>query len=89
MLVAIIALSFIGGFINLMLPIILGNIASFGVTYYYNSFMIPNDRWDGYFVPLDSIILIIVVSILILIPQFIAYKLGKRYAKKYKQNIAA
>ena len=67
------------------IPFIIGNILSFITSFYFISEMTGNERWGGYFKPLTSYQLLILVSILNLIPQFLAFKLVKKYKKGDKQ----
>ncbi|WP_082306969.1 hypothetical protein [Bacillus sp. FJAT-27245] len=59
--------------------IIIGNLLSVGVSLYFSSQMAGGDRWGYYFKPLTATSLLLTVSMLNLIPQYIAVKLaGKR-----------
>lgn len=69
-------LAFFGKLSNHMKPIIIGNIVSACISFYFISIVTSNERWDFYFKPLTPIQLLILVSFLNLIPQFIAVKLA-------------
>lgn len=56
------------------IPFIIGNILSFLISFYFVSEMAGDERWGGYFKPLDANDLLIIVSFLNLIPQFFAMK---------------
>lgn len=62
--------------------VIVGNIFSVMISFYFISEMIGNERWNGYFKPLTPNQLLILVSLLNLIPQFFAMKLANRYKNK-------
>lgn len=82
MIVATSLLAFFGKYYVNSIPMIVGNILSGFISFYFNSKMMGNDGWDGYFKPLTPNHLLIVVSFLNLIPQFIALKIAKRYKNK-------
>ncbi|WLR50108.1 hypothetical protein LC040_12545 [Bacillus tianshenii] len=58
--------------------ILAGNVASALISSFFISRMTGDPRWGGYFKPLSPNQLLIVVTLLNLIPQFIAMKLAKK-----------
>lgn len=58
--------------------ILIGNIISALVSYYFTANVTGPERWFGYFKPFQPTTLVIVVSILMLIPQMIAVFILKR-----------
>ncbi|MGE7918357.1 hypothetical protein ACQKM9_05320 [Viridibacillus sp. NPDC093762] len=82
LLVISIILAFFGGMTNNSRTVFIGNAVSFFISYYFNSKMINIDSWDGYFKPIGSIRLLVVVSVLNLIPQLMAIKFAKSLNKK-------
>lgn len=68
-------------FSNSIFPII-GNILSLIISFYFISEMSGNERWGVYFKPLTPYQLLIFVSVLNLIPQFLAMKLANRHRDK-------
>lgn len=60
------------------IAIILGNIISMGISFYFITKMQGNEPWAGYFKPLTPFQLLILVSYLNIIPQFIAVLLAKK-----------
>ncbi|WP_394555530.1 hypothetical protein C1N61_28890 (plasmid) [Priestia aryabhattai] len=86
MLLAVIVLAGTSGYLGVWIPVILGNIASVALSYYFNSKMTLVPRWEDYFVPLFSVRLLILVSFLIIILQFIFYKIGKNLKQKRLRN---
>ena len=75
-------LAFFGRRFSNSIYVIVGNILSVIISFYFNSEMIGNERWNGYFKPLTPNQLLIFVSFLNLIPQFFAMNLAKRYKDK-------
>jgi hypothetical protein len=68
-------LAFLGKYFCNSIPIIVGNIVSMLVSFYFKSTM--DGGWDeGYFKPLSATQLIVLVSILNLIPQYIAISIA-------------
>lgn len=86
LLVISIILAFFGGLTNNSIAVLIGNILSFIISYYFNSKMINIDSWDGYFKPIGSIRFLVVVSVLNLIPQLVAIKYAKSQNKKRKER---
>lgn len=66
--------------------LIIGNIISALISFYFINGMSGNEQWDGYFKPLTPFQLLILVSVLNLIPQFLAIKLTNKYIKKQTLN---
>lgn len=63
--------------------LIIGNIASAFVSYYFITTMSGDSRWDGaYFKPFGPTRLLILVTLLNLIPQFISMKLAVSFKRK-------
>ncbi len=77
-------LAFFGKLFNNSISLIIGNILSVIISFYFISEMTGNERWGGYFKPLTPYQLLILVSFLNLIPQFFAMKLAKRNKNKVK-----
>lgn len=75
---ASIVLSVIGTTFKCTPSVIVGNIASLIVSYYFVSHYSGGDRWEGYFKPFDSTIMLYIISILNIIPQLIIVLLIKR-----------
>lgn len=82
MIVVTSLLAFFGKFSSHELAIIIGNLLSIIISYYFISGMTENERWGGYFMPLTPYQLLILVSILNVIPQFFAMKLANRYKNR-------
>ncbi|MFD2117549.1 hypothetical protein ACFSTH_13010 [Paenibacillus yanchengensis] len=62
--------------------LVIGNILSLVISFYFVSEMAGNERWMVYFNPLSPYQLLIVGSILNLIPQFIVTKVVNKYKRK-------
>ncbi len=77
-------LSFLGKRFVHYLPVILGNIASAVISLYFVNRYAGNEVWDGYFKPLSPGQLVILVSVLDLVPQFIAINLANRRGRAEK-----
>lgn len=75
-------LAFLGKLFSNSIFLIIGNILSLIISFYFISEITGNERWGGYFKPLTPYQLLIFVSILNLIPQFIAMNFAKKYKKK-------
>lgn len=71
MVIMSIALGFFSRFSNWPVVLLIGNLISFFVSYYFNNSMVGIDRWDWFFKPFTSTTVLIIESILILIPQVI------------------
>ncbi|MEC1719838.1 hypothetical protein [Schinkia azotoformans] len=83
MIIATSLLAFFGKlFINSLFPII-GNLLSVIISFYFINGMVGNEHWSGYFKPLTPYQLLILVSFLNLIPQFLA----TNFAKKLKNKV--
>ena len=84
MIVVTSLLAFLGKLFSNSIYLIIGNILSVIISFYFISEMIGNERWGGYFKPLTPYQLLILVSFLNLIPQFFTIKLAKRHTYKVK-----
>ncbi|MBB6447857.1 hypothetical protein HNR53_004568 [Bacillus benzoevorans] len=82
MIVATSLLAFFGKFFGNLIPFIIGNIVSGIVSFYFISEMAGNERWGVYFKPLTPNQLLIFVSFLNLIPQFLVMMLANKYKNK-------
>lgn len=58
--------------------ILIGNVISVLLSYYFTANVTGPERWFGYFKPIQPTTLVIVVSVLMLIPQMIAIFVIKR-----------
>ncbi|MFJ7512818.1 hypothetical protein ACIQW7_25775 [Peribacillus simplex] len=84
MIVVTSLLAFFGKLFKNSISLIIGNILSVIISFYFISEMTSNERWGGYFKPLTPYQLLILVSFLNLIPQFFAMKLANRHKNKVK-----
>lgn len=84
MIVVTSLLAFYGKLSNKFPSIIIGNLLSIIISYYFIAGMTENERWGGYFKPLSPNQLLILVSILNVIPQFFAMKVANRYKSRVK-----
>lgn len=84
MLVATLLLAFLGKLLSKSIFIIIGNIFSVIISYYFISEMSWNEEWGGYFKPLTPNQLLIFNSVLFFIPQFIAIRLAIKLKDKVK-----
>lgn len=75
-------LAFIGQYSNHTIAVIIGNVVSTMVSYYFVTQMAGDDRWGGYFKPLEPTHLLVLVSVLNVIPQRMAMNLAKQYRRK-------
>jgi hypothetical protein len=75
-------IAFFGKFFSNSIPLIIGNIASGIISFYFISKMKGNERWGGYFTPLTPSQLLILVSFINLIPQYIAMMVANRFKNK-------
>lgn len=85
MIVVTSILAFIGKFFSNSIPIIIGNIASAIISFYFLHKMeiTLGVGWDGgYFKPLTPYQLLLLVSFLNLIPQFLVMRLANRFKKR-------
>ncbi|SDN15459.1 hypothetical protein SAMN05518871_103451 [Psychrobacillus sp. OK028] len=87
MIVVTSLLAFFGKLFSNSIPLIIGNILSVIISFYFISEMTVNERWGGYFKPLTPYQLLILVSFFNLIPQFFSLKLANRYKKGNKHNV--
>ncbi len=79
MIVSTSILAFLSRYFCNFIPFIIGNIFSMIISFYFNGSMSDTEMWDGgYFKPFSSSQLIVVVSLLNLIPQYIAMILAKK-----------
>ncbi|MFJ3387704.1 hypothetical protein [Lysinibacillus sp. NPDC086135] len=87
MIVVTSLLAFLGKFLCNSIPFIIGNIVSAVMSFYFIGRMEDTlgIGWDsGYFKPFSPSQLLVIVSILILIPQFFAMKLANGHKNKVK-----
>lgn len=82
MIVATSLLAFFSKFFSNSIPLIIGNLVSEIISYYFISKMMGNEQWGGYFKPLAPYQIFMLVSFLNLIPQFLALKLADRYKNR-------
>jgi hypothetical protein len=92
MIVATSFLAFIAKYFCSSLPITIGNILSLVISYNFNGSMSETDMWDGgYFKPFSSSQLLVVISLLNLIPQYIAIVLANKahnmIKNKFNRNL--
>ena len=83
-MIVVTSLSLFGKLFNNSISLIIGNILSIIISFYFINEMTGNERWGGYFKPLTPYQLLILVSFLNLIPQFFAMKLANRHKNKVK-----
>ena len=76
MIVVTSLLAYFGKLYNSTIFVIIGNILSVVVSFYFINEMNGNERWGGYFKPLAPYQLLILVSILNVFPQLIAMRLA-------------
>jgi len=84
MIVVTSLLAFFGKLFSNLISIVIGNILSVIISFYFISEMSRNEQWGGYFKPLTPYQLLILVSFLNLIPQFFALMLANRHNKRKK-----
>lgn len=77
-----IVLSVIGTKYNCIPAVVVGNIVSLIISYYFVSHYNGGDRWEGYFKPFNASIMLYIISVLNLIPQLITFLIIKRVTKK-------
>lgn len=76
-------MAFLGKYSNHTIALVIGNIASACISYYFISRLSGNAGWDvTYFKPLGPMGSFIFFSVLNLIPQFLAMKLADTFKKK-------
>lgn len=78
MIIVTAILAFLGRFFSGYLPLLIGNIGSALVSYYFVSQMSGFEWWDGYFKPFTPYQITIINSILYLIPQIFAVILARK-----------
>ncbi|WP_240611956.1 hypothetical protein [Planococcus halotolerans] len=79
MIAATSLLAFFSKLFSNSLPVIIGNMLSIIVSFYFINNMAGSEGWGWYFKPLSPIQLLITVSLLNLIPQFFAMKFANKY----------
>lgn len=84
MFVATSLLAFLGKLFSNSTSLIIGNLLSVIISFYFIIQMTENERWDIYFKPLAPYQLFILVSFLNLIPQLFTIELAKYINKKVK-----
>ncbi|MFJ6414674.1 hypothetical protein ACIQLG_17985 [Terribacillus saccharophilus] len=78
MLMATLLLAFLGKLFSSSIYLIIGNIISVIISFYFINEMSWNEEWGGYFKPLTPNQLLIFASVLFLIPQLFAMRLAKK-----------
>jgi hypothetical protein len=79
MIVSTSLLAFIAKYFCSSIPFIIGNILSLVISFYFNGKMSETHMWNGgYFKPFYTSQLIVVISLLNLIPQYIAIVLANK-----------
>lgn len=81
MIIVPIILAFVGKYFSGYIPLILGNIASAFVSYYFVTQMSGVERWGGYFKPFTPFQFFIGSSVIDLIPQGLAVGLAIKKKK--------
>ena len=84
MIVVTSLLAFLGKRFSNLTFLIIGNILSVIISFYFISEMTGNERWGGYFKPLSPYQLLILVSFLNFIPQFLAIMIADKRKNKVK-----
>ena len=84
MIVVTSLLAFLGKRFSNLIFLIIGNILSVIISFYFISEMTGNERWGGYFKPLSPYQLLILVSFLNLIPQFLTIMIADKRKNKVK-----
>lgn len=82
----VVILSFFCGLIRADLPLILGNIISFSVSYFCNSLAMLDKKRTDFFTPFNSVEQIVLITVISIVVQVIFYKLARRFAKGYINN---
>ncbi|MDM5326351.1 hypothetical protein [Neobacillus sp. CF12] len=78
MIAATFVLAFLVKYFCNYIPFFIGNILSFIISFYFNDKMVDTVEWYGdYFKPFYPTHLLVMVSLLNLIPQYIAMKVKK------------
>ncbi|PAD95652.1 hypothetical protein [Terribacillus saccharophilus] len=78
MLMATLLLAFLGKLFSSSIYLIIGNIISVIISFYFINEMSWNEEWGGYFKPLTPNQLLIFASVLFLVPQLFAMRLAKK-----------
>ncbi|CAM3841639.1 hypothetical protein [Mesobacillus zeae] len=81
MITATSVLAFICRFFNNSFPLLIGNILSGIISFYFTGEMSGNERWGGYFKPFSDYQLLVFVILFNIIPQCIVYKITGRFKK--------
>jgi hypothetical protein len=84
MLMATLLLAFLGKLFSSSIYLIIGNIISIIISFYFINEMSWNEEWGGYFKPLTPNQLLIFASVLFLIPQLFAMWLAKKLKDRVK-----
>jgi hypothetical protein len=78
MIVSTSILAFLTKYFCNHIPFIIGNILSMIISFYFSGGMSDIEMWEGgYFTPFNPSLLIVVVSLINLIPQYISMILAK------------
>ncbi|MFP3726541.1 hypothetical protein U8V72_15285 [Priestia filamentosa] len=88
-IVATALLTGIGNLTKCLPAVLIGTFASACISYYFLGVHGESGRWDGYFKPFGSNGVIVIVTILNLIPQFIAFKVTSHWKKKINDKKTA
>ncbi|MED3830245.1 hypothetical protein P4575_20650 [Priestia megaterium] len=83
----IVLLSSFCGLIRADLQLILGNIISFGISYFCNSLAMLDKKRADFFTPFNSVEQIVLIAVMSIVIQVIFYKLARRFAKGYINTI--
>ena len=83
----VVILSCFCGLIQADLQLILGNIMSFSISYFYNSLAMLDKKRADFFTPINSIELIVLITVISLIVQLMFYNLARKFAKGYVNSI--
>ncbi|PAE06649.1 hypothetical protein CHI12_15180 [Terribacillus saccharophilus] len=84
MLMATLLLAFLGKLFSSSIYLIIGNIISVIISFYFINEMSWNEEWGGYFKPLTPNQLLIFASVLFLVPQLFAMRLAKKLKDRVK-----
>lgn len=82
MIVSTSILAFMGKLYSNSITILLGNIVSGIISFYFISKMAGNEHRGGYFKPLTPYQLLLLVTLMNVIPQFFTMKLANTYKNK-------
>ncbi|MGF9891088.1 hypothetical protein ABEX78_20740 [Priestia megaterium] len=83
----IVVLSCFCGLIRADLQLMLGNIISFSISYFCNSIAMLDKKRADFFTPINSVEQIVLITVISIVIQVIFYKLARRFAKGYINNI--